>query len=168
MTVGWDEDPAVAAWPGLPALDGDRMADACVIGLGGSGLAAIEALAARGLSVVGVDAGRVATGAAGRNGGFLLGGPAAFLHRAIGLWGAETAVQMYRETIAELDRMSAVLGPDVVRREGSIRLAGLPGEPESADEADDREYNEIIWKAVRGAESPLPPRKVAAFVKPKE
>jgi len=138
MTVGWDEDPAVAAWPGLPVLDGHRTADACVVGLGGSGLAAIETLAARGLSVVGVDAGRVATGAAGRNGGFLLGGPAAFFHRAIGLWGAETAAQMYRETIAELDRMSALLGPDVVRREGSVRLAGLPGQPESADEADDR------------------------------
>lgn len=138
MTVGWDADPSVAAWSGLPALDGDRTADACVIGLGGSGLAAIESLVTRGLSVVGIDAGRVGAGAAGRNGGFLLGGPAAFLHRAIGLWGAETAVQMYRETIAELDRMSAAHGPDVVRRGGSIRLAGLPGEPETAEEADDR------------------------------
>ncbi len=35
---------------------------------------------------------------------------------------------------------------------------------ESADTSDDREYNEIIWKAVRGAESPLPPKKVATFV----
>jgi hypothetical protein len=37
-----------------------------------------------------------------------------------------------------------------------------------ADMADDREYNEIIWKAVRGAGSPLPPRRVAAFVKAKD
>jgi YVTN family beta-propeller protein len=39
---------------------------------------------------------------------------------------------------------------------------------EVADSADDREYNEIIWKAVRGAHSPVPPRKVAAFVKARE
>ena len=39
---------------------------------------------------------------------------------------------------------------------------------EVADSADDREYNEIIWKAVKGADSPLPPRRIAAFVKAKE
>ena len=39
---------------------------------------------------------------------------------------------------------------------------------EVADTSDDREYNEIIWKAVRGADSPLPPRKIAAFVKARE
>jgi YVTN family beta-propeller protein len=33
-----------------------------------------------------------------------------------------------------------------------------------ADSEDDREYSELIWKAVRGQRSPLPPRKVAAFV----
>lgn len=37
-----------------------------------------------------------------------------------------------------------------------------------ADSTDDREYNEIIWKAVRGEHSPLPPRKIAAFVKARE
>jgi glycine/D-amino acid oxidase-like deaminating enzyme len=127
--VGWDDDPIVTRWARLPALDGDRHADACVVGLGASGLAAIEALTNRGLSVVGVDAGRVAAGAAGRNGGFLLGGPALFLHDAIARWGADDAVGLYRETLAELDRLAALLGPDVVRRVGSIRLAGLPGEP---------------------------------------
>jgi len=91
-----------------------------VIGLGGSGLAAVAGLLERGLSVVGVDAGRVAAGAAGRNGGFLLGGPALFLHDAIKRWGADAAVGLYRETLAELDRLETVLGPDVVRRVGSI------------------------------------------------
>lgn len=38
---------------------------------------------------------------------------------------------------------------------------------EVADTSDDREYNEIIWKSVRGAGSELPPRKVATFVKSK-
>ncbi|MEO8889269.1 MAG: FAD-dependent oxidoreductase [Jatrophihabitantaceae bacterium] len=138
MRVAWDDDPLVGAWTGLPPLDGDCTADACVIGLGGSGLAAVAALVERGLAVVGVDAGRVAAGAAGRNGGFLLGGSALFLPDAISTWGAQAAVGLYRETLAELDRLESTLGPDVVRRVGSIRLAGLPGPPESDVEAADR------------------------------
>lgn len=128
--VGWDLDPVVAGWPGLPPLAGDVRADACVIGLGGSGLAAVEALLRRGLDVVGVDAGRVGAAAAGRNGGFLVAGPASFLHRALAEWGP-CALELYRETLAEIDRLEATLGPDVVRRSGSIRLAGLPGPPRS-------------------------------------
>lgn len=136
--VAWDEHPDVTAWPGLPPLAGDVRADACVVGLGGSGLAAVAALVARGVSVVGVDAGRVATGAAGRNGGFLLGGPAAFLHQAVARWGADVAVPLYRATLAELSALEQVLGADVIRRVGSIRLAGLPGEPRDDQEAADR------------------------------
>ncbi|MDT4911610.1 MAG: gamma-glutamylputrescine oxidase [Pseudonocardiales bacterium] len=135
-TVGWDD--AVADWAGFPRLDGDTAADACVVGLGASGLAAIDALTARGLSVVGVDAGRVAAGAAGRNGGFLIAGPEPPLHEAIARWGL-CAVDLYRATLAELDRIAARLGPDVVRRVGSIRLAGLPGPATSDEEAADRD-----------------------------
>jgi gamma-glutamylputrescine oxidase len=138
MTVGWDDAPSVAGWPGLPRLAGDSRADACVVGLGASGLAAVEALVERGLSVIAVDAGRVAAGAAGRNGGFLLGGPALFLHDAIERWGA-SAVDLYRETLAELDRIEANLPPGILRRVGSIRLAGLPGEPVDEDEQADRD-----------------------------
>jgi glycine/D-amino acid oxidase-like deaminating enzyme len=120
-------------------MEGDQVADACVVGLGASGLAAVAVLVERGLSVMGVDAGRVAAGAAGRNGGFLLGGPALFLHDAITRWGAAAAVDLYRKTLAELERLAGALGPGLVRRSGSIRLAGLPGEPESATEVTDRE-----------------------------
>jgi gamma-glutamylputrescine oxidase len=136
MPVGWDDDPLVAGWTGLPPLPGDVAADACVIGLGGSGLAAVESLVDRGLSVVAVDAGRVAAGAAGRNGGFLLGGPDAYLHSAISAWGEDAAVWLYRATLRELDHL-ALLVPDVVSRVGSIRLAGLPGDPETSAEAAD-------------------------------
>ncbi|WP_375499847.1 NAD(P)/FAD-dependent oxidoreductase [uncultured Jatrophihabitans sp.] len=126
MAVGWDAAAVVAQWPGLPPLAGDTSADACVVGLGASGLAAVEALCGRGLSVVGVDAGRVAAGAAGRNGGFLLGGPEPPLHDAVAAWGP-TAVELYRETLAEIDTLEATLPPGVLRRTGSLRLAGLPG-----------------------------------------
>lgn len=95
-----------------------------MVGLGGSGLAAVEELVERGLSVVGVDAGRVAAGAAGRNGGLLLGGTAPCFHDAVRDWGSEPAAWLYRQTLAELDHLLDVLPDGVVRRAGSLRLAG--------------------------------------------
>ncbi|MGV8873561.1 MAG: NAD(P)/FAD-dependent oxidoreductase [Rhodococcus sp. (in: high G+C Gram-positive bacteria)] len=134
----WDDDPVVSGWAGLPTLDRDCSADVCVVGLGGSGSAAIADLVDRGLDVVGLDAGRVAAGAAGRNGGFLLGGPATFLHTALASWGP-SALDLYRATLAQIDSLEALLGSDVVRRTGSIRLAGVPGTPpDAADEQDCR------------------------------
>jgi gamma-glutamylputrescine oxidase len=134
--VGWDVD--LGEWAGFPTLEGDVTADACVVGLGGSGLAAVEAFADRGLQVVAVDAGRVAAGAAGRNGGFLVAGPEEPLHTAIALWGEPAAVELYRATLAEIEHLADRLGPEVVRRVGSIRLAGVPGEPQDDAEALDR------------------------------
>jgi gamma-glutamylputrescine oxidase len=136
--VGWDADQGVSARAGLPSLDGTVVADLCVVGLGGSGLAAVGEGLRRGLSVVGVDAGRVAAGAAGRNGGFLLGGPAIAVHQAGAGWGLESALALYRETLDEIGALADLLGPEVIRRVGSIRLAGLPGDPETSAEAADR------------------------------
>lgn len=138
MAVAWDSDPMVARWGGLAPLTRDTTADACVVGLGASGLAAVEALLERGLSVVGLDASRVAAGAAGRNGGFLLAGCALNLHDAIRYWGVDAAVGLHRETLAELRRCTDRPGGDVIQRVGSIRLAGLPGEPIDGAEAADR------------------------------
>jgi gamma-glutamylputrescine oxidase len=136
--VGWDADPAVAGAAPWPVLVGDVTADVCVVGLGGSGLAVVGEVLRRGLAVVGVDAGRVAAGAAGRNGGFLLAGPALPVHQAAEAWGVDAAVQLYRETLAEIDTLSELLGPRVIRRTGSLRLAGLPGEPADVAERQDR------------------------------
>jgi glycine/D-amino acid oxidase-like deaminating enzyme len=135
--VGWDADPAID-WHRFPPLSGPTTVDACVVGLGGSGLAAIGALLSRGASVVGVDAGRIAGGAAGRNAGFLLAGPAQAVHESAARWGADTAVDFYRQTLAEIDHLEALLGDDVIRRVGSLRIAGLPGpapEPDGIDRA---------------------------------
>jgi hypothetical protein len=35
---------------------------------------------------------------------------------------------------------------------------------DEADAAPDDELNEILWKAIKGKDSPMPPRRVAAFV----
>ena len=122
----WDDAPAAAYAP----LDGDAAADACVVGLGGSGLAAVHALLAQGRRVIAVDAGRVAGGAAGRNGGFLLAGLAAFHHDAVAAHGHARARTLYARTLDALDAMAAET-PGAVRRVGSLRVAASP------EEADD-------------------------------
>jgi gamma-glutamylputrescine oxidase len=104
----WDD----GRWPGLPALQGDASADVCVVGLGGSGLTAVAELRARGASVVGIDAGQVGGGAAGRNGGFLLAGTAEPYHLA-------RDADRYRQTLEELDRLEDA---GFLRRTGSLRI----------------------------------------------
>ncbi len=104
----WDD----GTWRGLPSLEEDVTADVCVVGLGGSGLTAVQELRARGASVVGIDAGTVGGGAAGRNGGFLLAGPAHAYHR-------QRDPLLYRRTLEELDRMEAA---GFLRRTGSLRI----------------------------------------------
>ena len=105
----------------LPPMTGDATADVCVVGLGGSGLAAIHELLARGASVVGVDAGIVGGGAAGRNGGFLLGGLAEPYHVVVRRLGRERAARLYALTLEEIARIEAAL-PEAVRRVGSLRV----------------------------------------------
>jgi len=114
----WDDGSAL----GLPRLEGEVRAEVCVVGLGGSGLAAIAELLRRGVDVVGVDAGTVAGGAAGRNGGFLLAGIAAAHHDAVAAIGHDRAVRLYAATMEELDRFEAET-PAAVRRPGSLRIA---------------------------------------------
>jgi len=110
------------AWSPLPELRESIDADVCVIGIGGSGLTAIEELQARGLSVVAIDAADVGAGAAGRNGGFLLAGAYDFYHDAVRLHGRARAQFVYQSTLAEMQRM-AHAAPGTVRFVGSRRLA---------------------------------------------
>ena len=114
----WDD----LAWRPLAALDGDVHTDTCVIGLGGSGLTAIEELQRRGIPVVGVDAADVGAGAAGRNGGFLLAGAYDFYHDAVKLHGRARALAIYRATLGEIRRI-ADAAPGTVRFVGSRRIA---------------------------------------------
>lgn len=107
-------------WPGLPELREDLVADVCVVGLGGSGLTAVQELEAHGATVVGVDAGPVGGGAAGRNGGFLLAGLARPYHQAVAQLGRERAALLYRRTLEEMDRTPAT------RRVGSLRIEDDP------------------------------------------
>ncbi|MEP6992558.1 MAG: FAD-dependent oxidoreductase [bacterium] len=114
----WAEGAGLA----LPSLEGDVHADVCVVGLGGSGLVCVRELCKLGASVVGVDAGHVGGGAAGRNGGFLLAGLAPFYHDAVARYGRARACAMYRLTLDELERI-AERTPETVERGGSLRIA---------------------------------------------
>jgi len=120
-------DPA--DWDNPGALEGEVRVDVGVVGLGGSGLAAVGAALDAGATVAGLDAGPIAGGAAGRNGGFLLAGGALFHHAAVEAWGEERAVGIYRESLAELDRLAAELGP-IVRQVGSLRIPASEEEEE--------------------------------------
>jgi glycine/D-amino acid oxidase-like deaminating enzyme len=114
----WDDESPIAYAP----LAGDQSTDVCVVGLGGSGLTCIVELRRLGLRVVGLDAGTIGGGAAGRYGGFLLAGLAAFHHDAIERYGRERAAALYRLTQAEIDRIAA-LTPELIQRTGSLRIA---------------------------------------------
>lgn len=111
----------------MARLEGVIETDVCVVGLGGSGLACVGELLKLGVRVVGLDARQVAGGAAGRNGGFLLGGLAAFHHDAVRELGRERAAALYRLTLQELDRMTEEM-PAAIRRTGSLRVALSPEE----------------------------------------
>lgn len=114
----WDE----GAGPRGPQLTGEVRTEVAVVGLGGSGLAALAELRALGVDAVGLDAGTVGAGAAGRNGGFALAGLAKFYHETVARWGRATAAAIYRATAEEIRRQAREL-PGVFRLNGSLRLA---------------------------------------------
>ena len=123
--------------PSFPRLTSSVVADVCVVGLGGSGLACIGELLGSGVEpsrIVGVDAGTVASAAAGRNGGFLLAGTADFYHDAIANFGHERARRLYEMTVEQIDVMAGET-PEAIRRTGSLRIAA------SDDEISDCEHH---------------------------
>ena len=110
-----------------PPLQGDVEVEACVIGGGVGGLSCARRLAQHGIDTVLLEAGTVAGGASGRNGGFLIAGTAAFHNDARERYGVERARAMYAATLAaqqEIYELAAELGAgDALRRVGLLRLA---------------------------------------------
>jgi gamma-glutamylputrescine oxidase len=110
--------------PEFPQLTTSLEADLVVVGLGGSGLTALLCAAQRGLNVIGIDADRIAAGAAGRNGGLLLAGIADFHHNVRKDLGVERATALYQHTLDEMDRIEATT-PEAVSRIGALRIGEL-------------------------------------------
>jgi gamma-glutamylputrescine oxidase len=99
--------------------------EVAVVGLGSTGLSAILEARRKGAEVAGYDAGAVGGGASGRNGGFLLAGPADFYHR-------HRNRELYALTLEEIDRMVADT-PEVISRVGSVRRPASLDEHEDCD-----------------------------------
>jgi glycine/D-amino acid oxidase-like deaminating enzyme len=122
----WDDRD----WRPLPKLTGSVRADVCVIGLGASGLAAMDELTTQGVAAIGVEACSVGAGAAGRNGGFVLAGLAKFFNETVAQFGEEAAAAIYRLTAQEIARQAEEM-PALVRVTGSLRIAA-----DAAEKAD--------------------------------
>ena len=127
MTAGTTPFWLDAQYESRPALDRDLEVEACVIGGGVGGLSCARRLAENGVETVLLEAGTVAGGASGRNGGFLITGVALFHNDARERLGAERASAMYAATLEaqrEVIALAQELGAgDAVRQIGLIRLA---------------------------------------------
>ena len=110
-----------------PPLSGEVETEACVIGGGVAGLSCGRRLAERGIETILLEAGTVAGGASGRNGGFLIAGTALFHNDARERLGAERASAIYAATLnaqEEIVALATELGAgDALRRVGLLRLA---------------------------------------------
>ena len=80
--------------PDHPVLDGEQVADVCVVGGGFSGLNTAIELAERGMSVVLLEAHKIGWGASGRNGGQLIRGVGHGLEQFAPIIGNEGVRQM--------------------------------------------------------------------------
>lgn len=104
-------------------LDGDRRVTACVVGGGFTGLGAALALRERGVDVVVLEQGRVASGASGRNGGQIHTGLRRDQLALEGQFGAEAARQLWdvgQGAVAHVDALIARYGIACERHEGMI------------------------------------------------
>lgn len=97
-------------------------AEVAVIGGGVTGCSCALTLAEHGVRVRLHEAGEIAGGASGRNGGFALRGAAMPYDEARAALGAEPARLVMDLTERSLDRMESLAG-DAFRRAGSLRLA---------------------------------------------
>jgi glycine/D-amino acid oxidase-like deaminating enzyme len=101
--------------------------DVEIVGAGVTGCAAALRLASAGSRVRVHDAREVASGASGRNGGFVLRGGAMRYDHAREAYGAEAARELWRWTETGIDRLAELAG-DAFRRTGSLRIAVDPDE----------------------------------------
>jgi gamma-glutamylputrescine oxidase len=122
-TPFWLDEP----YQPRPPLTGDLTCDVAIVGGGVGGLSTAWHLAERGLQAVVLEARTAGSGASGRNGGFLIAGPALFHNDARSLVGPELARRLYQATydaqtrVLEIAEELGVSG--AFRQVGSLRLA---------------------------------------------
>ena len=111
-----------------PPLKQDIHVDAVVIGAGICGVSAAYTLEQEGLSVALIDAREIASGATGRNAGFILQGTAERYNRAIEVMGHERAKTIHQWSIVNHEKMAQVIHKHKIdcdyQQQGSLQLAG--------------------------------------------
>lgn len=147
----WLEEPH----DDLRAVRLDGRAEVAVIGGGVTGCACALTLAERGARVRVYEAGEIAGGASGRNGGFALRGATLPYDRARDELGPDAARRVMSFTERSLDRMQELAG-DAFRRTGSLRLAGDDAERSALQrERDALEADGFAVEWVEDLEPPL-------------
>jgi glycine/D-amino acid oxidase-like deaminating enzyme len=125
-----------------PDLDYVAEADVCVVGGGLAGLTTARELARRGWDVVLVEAGAIASGASGRNGGFVLEGFAqdlAEIEQRVGLDHAKALHRLSRDGMEHVRRTIEETGmPGVDPMPGALKVVRHAGGVEALRAAADR------------------------------
>jgi glycine/D-amino acid oxidase-like deaminating enzyme len=125
--------PPAERYPGrLP-----EKADVLVVGGGITGVSLLHHLTGRGLSAVLVERDRLASGASGRNAGFLLAGVAENYAAAVRTYGRSQTRDVWALTVENHDRqIEAAAGQEVGhRRGGTLILASEPAEAIELEES---------------------------------
>ena len=111
-----------------PSLNSDLDCEVCVIGAGLAGLTTALELARAGKQVVVVEANRVAWGASGRNGGFVLPGFALGIGKIKKMLGTDHARHLYRLSVDGVDYVRQELtriAPEALIAEGDIHISRI-------------------------------------------
>lgn len=151
-------------------LSGATTADVVILGAGITGVAAALWFARDGARVAVLEARRVAAGASGRNGGFLLGGTAESYRVAVARYGRERTRRIWAYNVANAELARSLVGELAesgwecgYRQSGSLRIAST--ETELAEilaglplMAEDGWYAEPVERAA------LPARIQAAYL----
>ena len=121
----WHDTAPVFAGAAQGPVEGHY--DVAVIGGGFTGLGAARQLARAGARVIVLEAGRVGSGASGRNGGHLNNGLAHSYLAAKAELGQERAIAIYRALDASIDTLEALIAEEAIdcdfRRAGKLKLA---------------------------------------------
>ena len=127
--------------PLRPDLRGTQKADVCVIGAGYTGLTAARTLAAKGLSVIVLDAHRAGFGASGRNGGQIASGynaPQRLLAQKLGGETARALWDLTQEAKADVAANCKAFGQQMQHKPGIAH--GCYSDAELADVLRDADH----------------------------
>lgn len=115
-----------------PSLRGNIQVDVAIVGAGLSGIGAAYALRNSGLRTTVLEARTVASGASGRNAGFLLAGPAMPYSEAVRLLGSEQAKLLWSFTVENNESIDTLIRKFGIHcgyiRRGSLSLAASESE----------------------------------------